>query len=144
MVQWRAHLDRYQATKNPQLILDPNVIAQVRELRDWALGSATLADAEHLRGWYHWLRYQSLGDRDGAADRQAAEGFFRSRYQLRSDDLPQLVRQRIDAEFQQRYADAVRQVDEQNRRRRPNRQQLHAAVQALTIVFSSLSLWASW
>jgi hypothetical protein len=121
MAPWQARLDRYQVTKDPQLILDPHVIAGVMELKYAAPGSTSWESAEHLCAWYHWLRYEVLGDGRGEADRQAAEQLFRSHYSLRPADLPESLRRRYDTEFRQLFASVMAQVDEQTRRRRPDR-----------------------
>ena len=134
MATCQAYLDRYQATHDLQLLLDPAVISKVRELRDWATGAAGWQDAEHLCGWFHWLRYQALGESRGAADREVAEQFFQNRYSLRPHDLPEPVRQRLEAEFRQRFDAVMTQVAEQTRRRRPNRKQLRELYSELSAI----------
>jgi hypothetical protein len=134
MSTWQAQLDRYQETKDLQLILDPRVITEVRQLPGWATGSATWGDAQHVCAWFHWLRYEALGDGPGDADRQAAEQLFRDQYRTRPADIPQPLRQQWDAQFQQHFAGIMAQVAEETRRRRPNRgalQQLLGALEAI-------------
>lgn len=124
MSRWQAYLDRYQATRDHELILSHEALAQVRELPGWATGSATWSDAQHVCAWFHWLRYQLLSDGRGTADRQAAEQLFRDQYRTRPADIPEPVRERLDGEFQRIFAAAMAQVAEETRHRRPNRRRL--------------------
>lgn len=124
MSSCQAYLDRCQTSKDPQLILDPDALTQIRGLPGWATGTATWGDAEHVCGWFHWMRYQVLGDRRGAADRQVAEQLFRKQYSTRPADLPEPVRQRLDDEFRNLFASVMARVTEETSRRRPKRQRL--------------------
>jgi hypothetical protein len=104
MARGQAHLDRYQSTGNQQLLFDPRALAEVRELPGYATGSATWGDAQHVVAWFHWLRYEALGDSRSPAERQAAEQLFRDQYRVRPPDLPAPVRQQLDSEFQRLFA----------------------------------------
>jgi hypothetical protein len=134
MAQWQDRLDRYEATKDPRLILETQVIAEVRTLPDYATGSATWNDAQHVVGWSHWLRYQALGDRRGAADRQAAEGCFRTTSRTRPSDIPQSLWQQYDMELQKIYDDAMGVIRQEGQRRRPRWRSLQGYVETLEIV----------
>jgi hypothetical protein len=72
MSRWQAHLDRYQATGDPNLVLDQGVLAEVRQLPGYATGSASWNDAQHVCAWFHWLRSEALDNGRGKADRRAA------------------------------------------------------------------------
>jgi hypothetical protein len=139
MATWQAHLDRYQATRDPKLILDPHVMAQVTELKYAAPGPTGWNDAEHLCAWYHGLRYEALGDGPGDGDRQAAEQLFRGRYPLRPADLPESLRRQYDTNFPRLFADVMAQVNEQIHRRRPDR---HACQEHLKMLETICNLTA--
>jgi hypothetical protein len=134
MAPLQAYLDRCQATQDRQLLLDPAVIANVRALRDWAPGSTSWHDADHLCGWFHWLRYEALGDGRGRADRQAAEQLFRDQYRRRPLDLPEALRQRLDAEFRRLFASVMAEVTAETSRRRPKRQRLQEPLASLEMI----------
>lgn len=134
MSRCQAHLDRCQATGDPELILDPDALALARALPGWATGSATWGDAQHVCAWLLWLRYQVLGDGRGMADRQEAEQLFRDQYRTRPADLPEPVRKRLDYEFQQLFASVMAQVAEETRHRRPNRRRLQELMGPLEMI----------
>jgi hypothetical protein len=134
MSRCQAYLDRCQAGKDPQLILDPDALTQIRGLSGWTTGTATWADAEHVCAWFHWMRYQVLGDGRGTADRQEAEQLFRKQYAARPADLPAPVRQRLDNEFRNLFARVIAQVTEETSRRRPKRQRLDALMEPLEMI----------
>ena len=134
MAQWQAYLDRYQATRDSQLILDPNALAEVGSLPDWATGSATWEDSQHVIGWFRWLRYEALGDRRGVADRQVAEKCFHTTSRTRPHDVPESLRQQYDKELQQLYDEVMGVLNQQARRRRPRWQPLQEFVETLCII----------
>lgn len=139
MARWQEQLDRYSATGDQRLILDPHVITEVRTLPDWATGSATWGDAQHIIGWFHWLRHEALGDRRGAADRQAAESCFRTTSRTRPSDIPKSLWQQYDNELQQVYDEAMGQIRREGQRRRPRWQPLQGYMETLEIVCSLTS-----
>lgn len=140
MTRWQEQLDRYSATGDQRLILDPRVITEVRALPGWATGSATWGDAQHLIGWFHWLRDEALGDRRGAADRQAAESCFRTTSRTRPSDIPKSLWQQYDKELQQVYDEAMGQIRQEGRRRRPRWQPLQGFVETLDIICNMTAL----
>jgi hypothetical protein len=134
MARWQAHLDRYRASGDPRLIFDPDALAGVKELPGYATGSASWGDAQHLCAWFHWLRYEALGDGRGGADREAAVLLFRDQYRVRPLDLPKPLRQQLDAEFQRLFESVMAQVTQETRRRRANRRRLQELLGPLEMI----------
>jgi hypothetical protein len=137
MSRWQAHLDRYQATGDPNLVLDQGALTEVRQLPGYATGSASWNDAQHVCAWFHWLRSEALDNGRGKADRRAAEQIFRDQYRTRPPDLPKPIRQQLDTEFQQLFADVMAQVFKETRRRHPKRRRLQELVGPLEMICNS-------
>jgi len=90
--QVRARLERFEAGRDPAVVLDPSAVAEVRALLATMPDPAVDLEIAHVAGWLHWTRYLVLEAGEDRQDLDAALALFAPVYQASPDAVPDEVR----------------------------------------------------